>query len=156
MANCRRIKFLFEFIPVKSLQYSLLRGHLSKCDVCQKELASFEEAQSATLHKDRLEGVKDFWPQFLRNLEAEKQRSKPTLHPIWHWAMGVVGAIAFTLVLIFVLTRSPQKEHLDTSIKLTIDYVKIYDEPAQAIIFQTQDTNRTFIWVEKQLKGEMQ
>ncbi len=149
MANCRRIKFLFKLIPVKPLQYSLLQGHLLKCDACQKDLASVEEAQSATLHKDRLEGMRDFWPQFLRNLEAGKQRSKATLYPIWGWAMGAVGAIALTLVLIFVLTRSPQKESLDTSIKLTIDYVKIYEEPAQAIIFQTQDANRTFVWVEK-------
>jgi hypothetical protein len=147
---------LFRLIPVKSLQYSLLQGHLLKCDVCQKDLANVEDAKSATLHKDRLEGVKDFWPQFLRNLEAEKQRSKPTLHPVWRWAMGAVGAIALTLVFIFILTHSPPKEGLDTSIKLTIDYVKIYEEPAQAIIFQTQDTSRTFVWVEKQLKGEMQ
>jgi hypothetical protein len=156
MANCRRIKFLFKFIPVKSLQYSLLQGHLLKCDVCQKELASVEEAHSATFHKDRLEEMKDFWPQFLKSLETEKQRRRPFLHPVWRWTMGAVGAVALTLVFIVVLTHSPQKESIDTSIKLTIDYVKIYEEPAQAIIFQTQDANRTFVWVEKQLKGEMQ
>ncbi len=146
---------MFKLVPVKSLQYSLLQGHLLKCDVCQKNLASIEEARSATLHKDRLEGAKDMWPQFLRNLETEKQKRRSALHPVWRWTMGTVGAVVLALALIIVLTHSPQKESLDTSIKLTIDYVKIYEEPAQAIIFQTQDTSRTFVWVEKQIKGEM-
>lgn len=155
MEKCKRIKALIKLIPIRSLQYSLLQSHLLKCDVCQKDLATIDEARSATVQKDRIGSEKDFWPQLVRDLKKEKQKKVISLHTGWRWALGIAGAVALTFALIFVMTKSPQQENPYTSVKLIIDYVKIYDEPAQGIIFQTQDSNRTFVWVEKQSKGEM-
>lgn len=156
MGNCQSIKFLFKLIPLKSLQYSLLQSHLLKCDACLKDLADIDEAQTITIPKDRLEDVKDLWPQFLKDLEQQRQRKKVTLRPAWRWALGSAAALVLTLSLIFVMTQSTQKGYLDDiAVKLTIDYIKIYEEPAQAFIFQTQDASKTFVWVEKLSKGEM-
>jgi len=118
-------------------------------------MADIEEARSVTIHKDQLKEGKDLWPQFLEDFEKEKQKKKVLLRPVWRWAIGTAGALALTFSLIFIMDHSPQKEDLDTGIKLRIDHVKIYEEPAQAFIFKTQDASRTFVWVEKLTKGEM-
>jgi len=156
MGKCRKIKFLFRLIPIKSVQYNLLQRHILKCDECLNELADIDEARSATIHKDRFKGVKDFWLQLESNLEKEKRIKRVTMPPIWRWALRTAGALVLTFTLIFVITDSPKKENLGPSIKLMIDYVKLYDEPAQAIVFQIQDKSRTFVWVKKQNKGENQ
>jgi len=156
MGKCQRIKSLFKLIPFKSIQYSLIQTHLLKCDACLKDLADIDEAQTITVPKSRLEDVKDLWPQFLKDLEQQRWRKKVILRPVWRWALGSAAALVLTLSLIFVLTRSAEKRYLDDSaVKLTIDNINLYEEPAQAIIFQTQDASKTFVWVEKLSKGDM-
>ena len=156
MGNCQRIKFLFKLIPLKSLQYALLQSHLLKCDTCLKDLADIDEAKSVTISKAELADIKNLRPRFVKDFEQRKQKKKVTLRPAWRWALGATTALALTFGLIFLATHSPRKEDLDDiAVKLTIDYIKIYEEPAQAFIFQTQDASKTFVWVEKLSKGEM-
>ncbi len=155
MGHCQRIKILFKLIPIKSLQYSLIQNHILKCDACQNDLADIDEARSATIPKDELKEVKNLWPQVLKDLKHTKQRKKVILHPAWRWALGSAAALALTMSIIFIMTRSNEKGHLnDIAVKLTIDYINLNEEPAQAIIFQTQDNSKTFVWVEKLSKGD--
>jgi len=156
MVKCQIIKILFKLIPFKSIQYSLIQTHLLKCDDCLKNLAGTDEARKITVSKSRLEDVKDLWPQFLKDLEQQKQKKKVTPHLTWRWALGSAAALVLTLGLIIVITQSPKNEYPDEStVKLTIDYINLYEEPRQAIIFQTQDASKTFVWVEKLSKGDM-
>jgi len=155
MSKCRKIKLLFKVIPIKSIQYTLLQKHISKCDKCLNELADINEARSATIHKDSLKSVKDFYFPLESNIEKEERKKRTPMPPLWSWALRTAGALVLTIGLVFVITHSPQKENIEPSIKLIIDYVKLYEEPAQAIIFQTQEKSRTFIWVKKQNKGEI-
>lgn len=156
MGKCQTNKILFKLIPLKSLQYSILQNHILKCDACLKDIVGIDEAQAITVPKDRLEHVTDLWPRFLKDLEQQRQRKKSTLRPTWRWALGAAAAMVLTISLIFVISRSPEKGYInDTAVKLTIDYINLYEEPAQAFIFQTQDASKTFIWVEKLSKGEM-
>ena len=156
MGNCQRIKILFKLIPLRSLQYSILQNHILKCEACLKDLAEIGEARSATIPKTPVEEAKDHWTQVLKDLEHTRQRKKVILRPAWRWALSSAAALVLTMILIFVMTRSPEKGYLeDTAVKLTIDYINLDEEPAQAIIFQTQDDSKTFVWVEKLSKGDM-
>ena len=156
MGKCQRIKILFKLIPLKSLQYSLLQNHILKCDACLNDLADIDETRSATIPNTQVEEARNHWPQLLKDLEHTRQRKKAILRPAWRWAMGSAAALALAIIFIFVMTRSPEKGYLDdTAVKLTIDYINLNEEPAQAIIFQTQDDSKTFVWVEKLSKGDM-
>jgi hypothetical protein len=156
MGNCKRTKILFKLLPFKSWQYYLLQRHLLKCPDCLGDLAGVEEARSATISQDKIRDVKDFWPQFSASFKKEERKKKILSRPAWRWAVGTAGLVALTVAAVFILTLSHKTEYSDLAVKLRINYIKIYEEPAQAIIFQTQDPNRTFVWVEKQSEGEMQ
>ncbi|MGB8951439.1 MAG: hypothetical protein WCC06_02050 [Candidatus Aminicenantales bacterium] len=157
MKKCQRIRLLGKLFPFRAWTYFFLRRHLLGCPDCLKNFASIDDARSATVAKNRIGRVRDFWPQFLSYLQKDhRQRSAP-LRNHWRWAVMGAGLLALIIGGIIILSHFPQRteEGLDSLIKLRISYVKFYEEPAQTYIFQSQDTNTTFVWVEKQNKGEL-
>lgn len=155
MSGCRKYEILFKIIPFKSWQYFLLERHLLRCPACLENLAGPEEAKSLTIAKDQIGDLENVFPQ--TSPSFKKQERKPALpaRPSWRWALGTLGVLAIAAASLLVLTRSPRKENLDLQVKLRIDYIKIYGQPAQAFIFRTQDENSTFVWAEKSTQGEM-
>ena len=156
MGHYERMQFLFRLLPFKSWQYLLVRSHFLRCERCLANLADLEDARAATIPKDDLGEVKDFWPGFLGAAEIKQKKLKPRFRPAWRWAVGTAGVLAASAALVVIMILSPKKETPDLAVKLRIDYAEIYGEPAQAILFQTQDANSTFVWVEKQQKGDTQ
>jgi hypothetical protein len=150
MGNCQRIELLFKLIPIKSWQYSLLQRHLLRCDKCLKNLVGIEEAKSATISKEKIRAARDFWPEFRRGVKEAKPRRQRQARPAYRrWAFGTVALLAVISAGVFILTLPQKKENLDQSIKLRVNYARIYEQPAQAFVFQTQDPDSTFVWVEK-------
>jgi hypothetical protein len=155
MSGCKRYEILFKIVPFKSWQYVLLDRHLLRCPACLENLAGAEEAKLLTIAKDQIGDLENVFPQ--TSLPFKKQERKPALpaRPFWRWAVGTLGVLAVAVAAVLVLTRPPGTENLDLRVKLRVDYIKIYGQPAQAYIFQTQDENSTFVWAEKSTQGEM-
>jgi hypothetical protein len=116
-------------------------------------MIGIDEARAATIPKERIEKGADFWPELVHGLKRAKpaKPSGPRLGRRW-----VLAAAGFAAVAIgFFLLRPGEKDDPASGIKLRVNYVKMYEEPAQAFIFKTQDENTTFVWVEKRESGEV-
>ncbi len=155
MNHCRTARFLQRFLPVRRWQALLLERHARSCPECRTSLASAEEARRAMMPLAAPGQVKDFWPGFVRNLEAEAPSSTLSRPVRGRWWLALAGSAAAGLaVAVALLTGPPQAGLLDLKAKVIIRSSEIYGKPAQAIIFQTPDVDRTFIWVEQISKGE--
>ena len=120
-------------------------------------LATMDEARRATISKERLGNVKDFWPGFAAAVgkKGSTKHVRAGARPTLQWVLGAAGLVVVigVSVLIPILFRrgAPPAAPEKTAVIFRIDSVKIDDEPAQAFIFKTQDQGSTFVWVEKQL-----
>jgi hypothetical protein len=155
MANCKRIETIIKLVPILSWQGGLLRRHVSKCPACQENLADIQEARSVIISRDKLGEVKNFWPHIREDMRRKEKRKKLMFRPFWGWAFATAVFVAVVLACVLITILPLKNESPDLSVKLRIQYIEFYEEPAQAIIFQTQDANKTFIWVEKKDKGEI-
>jgi len=121
------------------------------------DLATLDEARRATISKERLGDVKDFWPGFTDAVgeKGSKKRVRTGARLVSQWALGAAGLLVVIGVIVLVpkLFRRgvPTAAPEETVVNFRIDSIKINEEPAQAFIFQTQDQGSTFVWVEKQL-----
>ena len=131
--------------------------HKSRVDEYGDDLATMDEARRATISKERLGDVKDFWPGFAAAVgkKGTTKHVRIGTRPTLQWALGTAGLVVIIGVSVLVpklFRRSgPSAAPGKTAVIFRIDSVKINDEPAQAFIFQTQDQGSTFVWVEKQL-----
>jgi hypothetical protein len=100
--------------------------------------------------------VKDFWPEFVQSQRgaAPGKEPIPAVSRRWWLAISGLAATALAVAIALLLTGPPQAGILDLKAKVIIRSSEIYGKPAQAIIFQTPDVDRTFIWVEQISKGE--
>lgn len=120
-------------------------------------LATLEEARRATISRETLGGVKDFWPEFAVAVGNKRSRKDVRIgaRPALKWAMGaavLLVVIGGGILIPKLLRRGSLPATLGkAAIIFRLDSVKIDDKPAQAFIFQTQDQGSTFVWVEKQL-----
>ena len=155
MNRCRTAKFLQRLLLFRSWRVLLLRRHWQQCPDCGKGLAAAEEAGKATFSAAEIGPVKDFWPDFALSLEREKSPRKPSIWFRQRWWLGTAGLAAAGLALaVALLTGPPPPAIPDLTVKIRIQSMRIYDMPAQALIFQTPDVNRTFVWVEQFNKGD--
>jgi len=145
------ICILWRLLPFGSRASGRLRGHIERCENCRRSLASPEEARAATLAKDELPGARDFWPRFVFELQHE-QSAGQGLRPAFRrrWAIAAAGVLVAALGGLLILWPPQRRPQAGPLVKLRIDSVTIYGQPAQAFVFQTQDADSTFVWVEKQ------
>ena len=131
--------------------------HKSPVEEYADNLATLDEARRATISRERLGGVKDFWPGFAVAIGKKGSTNGVRIGARFalQWALGTAGLLVVIGVSVLApkLFRrgSPPATPEKTAIIFRIDSVKINEEPAQAFIFQTQDQDSTFVWVEKQL-----
>jgi hypothetical protein len=153
MSHLRGIRILVRILPFRSPWSARLRRHLEHCQRCQAGMISLDEASAATIPQQRIKEGKDFWPELVHSLKRAKslKPSGPRLRR--RWALAAAGFIAVAIGLF--LLKPGEKDDLASAIKLRIQSIKIYDQPAQAFIFEIPDANRTFVWVEKQETGEV-
>jgi hypothetical protein len=150
------IRLLIQVLPFNSRWSVRLRRHLEHCRRCQAGLAGLEEAWTATVSQEKIKKETDFWPDFLDRLE----RAKPLEHSgqgrRLRWTLAAAGlVVAAAAVGLFIFQQPGEKDDPVSAIKLRVSYITMYEKPAQAFIFKTQDENWTFVWVEKQNSGEV-
>jgi len=151
------VQAFIRLLPFRSRPSSRLRRHLEKCPECLARMADVQEARAATISKNNLGQVEDFWPRIALSLERPKLGNQVGRGPVWGWTwvLGTAGLLALAIIGAFLRPSPSRQEVLSSGVKLRINYVKMYEKPAEAFIFQTQDANSTFVWVEKQKTGEV-
>jgi len=134
-----------------------MSDHKSHVEEYGDDLATLDEARSATISRERLGDVKDFWPGFTASMGEKRSTNDVRIGArlARQWALGAAGLLVVIGVSVLVpkLFRhgGPPAPPEKAAVNFRIDSVKIDEEPAQALIFQTQDQGSTFVWVEKQL-----
>ena len=154
MRHHRGIQTLIRLLPFRSRWSGRLRQHLESCRKCQEDLADLEEARAATISSVELGQGKDFWPDLAIRIESVEPQisARPRLN--WRWALGAAGFVAVAAAVGLFLFQPGSGNDPVSAVRLRINYVTMYEKPAHAFIFQTQDPNSTFVWVEKQNSGE--
>lgn len=155
MRHRKGIQVLIRVLPFRSRWSAGLRRHLEYCRKCREGLADLEEARRATISREEMGQGKDFWPVFLRRIGSTEPRIRARPRLSWRWALGAAGLVAAAAVVGLLLFRPETGNDPASNVKLRIQSVRMYDQPAQAYIFQTRDTNSTFVWVEKQESREV-
>jgi hypothetical protein len=118
-------------------------------------MADIGEARAATFSARDLEMVDDFWPGFASSLDRPLSGESHGPKPGWSWALGTAGLLALAIIGVFLFIPNPPADVLSSGVKLRINFIRMYEEPAQAFIFHTQDENSTFVWVERPKPGEV-
>jgi hypothetical protein len=155
MNHTKGICLFVRILPFRSALSLRLRRHLENCPKCLSRLADVRDARAATVSATDLGTAKELWPRLAPSL-AIPTREKPAEPRVrWGWALGTAGLLALTVVGAFFLAPSRPSEVLSAGVKLRVNYVRMYEKPAQAFIFHTQEANSTFVWVEKTKSGEI-
>jgi hypothetical protein len=114
-----------------------------------------EEARTATIPKENIGEAVDFWPEISGRLNRTRPVEPFGQRRGWRWALATAGLVLAAAAIGLFLFRQGTGDDPASAIKLRVSYATMYEKPAQAIIFHTQDVNRTFVWVEKQNSGEV-
>ncbi|HOI44113.1 MAG TPA: hypothetical protein PLX50_00720 [Candidatus Aminicenantes bacterium] len=150
MRHLKKTRILLGLCPFKAWRASLVRRHLEECAVCREDLADVRQARSVTIAGSELGPVKDFWPQFAESLRTKAPAKTKVARPAWRWAIGTAGLAGIAVLTFLILGPRQRTNGLDSGVKLRVNYAELYEKPAQAIIFQTQEADSTFVWVERQ------
>jgi hypothetical protein len=155
MNHTERVIAGIRILPFRSGLSRRLRLHLDRCPECLGRMADIQESRSVTVSRHDLGKSEDFWPRFAPRLDRPLSGEYPGPMPAWRWAMGMAGLLALAIMGVFFFIPKPATDILSSGVKFRVNYVRMYEEPAQAFVFHTQDANSTFVWVEKSKSGEI-
>lgn len=147
MPACKSIRLLFKLAPLNAWRYALMERHLLRCPACRETAAGIEEVRAVPLPGDGVGEVADLWPAVSARLSRVPEQEL-RLRPAWRWAWAAAGFLAVLAAVL--VTVSDREEGVPGKVAFSVRDPKLYGQPAQAIIFQTQDGEKTFVWVEKQ------
>ncbi|MBM3297013.1 MAG: hypothetical protein FJY83_05365 [Candidatus Aminicenantes bacterium] len=158
MPDCRIGDLLIPLVPVRFWRDALLERHIRRCSPCREGLAGIEEARSVTWSGEDFEGRSDLWPRVQGELRraGAARTERPAFRRRWlAVSAAAAGLLAAAGVLLLKWDQGNGRVPASVSdIKLIIESSLIYDQPAQAYIFQTREEGTTFVWVEKTNQGE--
>jgi hypothetical protein len=130
---------------------------MENCPNCQKTLISREDVQRITIQENQCGDSDSLWDGFEEKVRKAKSDKPQALNPLWRWAYGaavvfVIGAVAIWFVLSPQYRKSRIEESQNGHFK--INYMRIENEPAQAYLFQPQDSHMIIVWAQKNIRGE--
>ena len=157
MFRCKILGYVFSLVPLKKWQGFLIRFHMERCPKCQKTLISREDVQGITIQESQCGDSNSLWDGFEEKVREAKSGKQHVLSPRWNWAYGVALVLILGAVTIW-LVLSPQfhKTRIEESLNghFRINYMRIENEPAQAYLFQPQDSHMIIVWAQKNISGE--
>ena len=156
MTSCKTVQFLFSLLPLNRFRALLIRHHIQSCPHCQKRLITQTEILSSLVKETNLEGLAPMWPAVRAKLNGRKREKNRGRGLGWQWGIAGLSAVILMAAVIFVFgffSNGDFQIMLENGFK--VHYTQINNEPAQALLYQPQDTNMIFIWVEKSNEKEM-
>ena len=152
MFKCAMIDFLFSLIPLKSWQDFLFRRHIQRCPLCQKKMASAEQARSLFIQEVEAKSLASLWPAVEQKLSEEGRKKKRFLWSRLAWIAGAacLCAVVAASVWLYIISpeRSPSGEK--PAERFQINYIRIGDEPARAYFFKPYGSKVIIVWAEKE------
>ncbi len=169
MLRCRIFRFLWRWIPAKTIQGLLLRFHADRCRFCQEDLASLEEARKLLWQPEEMKDLEEFWRA--SGLEAELQVKEVggrgpafSLGQLWRSKRLAAALILFFVVALgaYILFRERRFEPPGVKLapegtqeRFSITHLNSGEEPANPIIFKPFGSHHIFVWVEKNREKEI-
>ncbi len=155
MSRCKFFGYAFTLLPLKKWQDFLIRSHMERCPECQKTLVSREDVQGITIQEKHCVDTESLWDGFEKKVR-ETKRSRPHVFGP-RWAYGIAAVLVIVAATIwFVLSPQFQKAQIEESFdtRFRINYLKVANKPAQAYVFQPQDSHMILVWAQKNIRGE--
>jgi len=157
MLRCKIFEYAFSLVPLKKWQDYLIRYHMERCPDCQKTLISRRDIQGITIQESQCGATESLWDGFEQKVREAKSDKQHVLNPRWSWAYGLAVVIVFGAAAIwFVLSPQFRKTRIEESLngRFRINYMRIENEPAQAFLYQPQDSHMIIVWAQKNIRGE--
>lgn len=154
MFRCRIVDFFFHLAPLKRWQSFLVSLHIQKCKLCQAKLASTEEVKSFLVQEKEFENLESLWPAVSKKISEKGKEQKIFLRPRWKWAIGAASLLAVITIgiLIFYVSNSVPRSSVENMVEgFRINYIRVGDRPAEAFLYQTQDSDFIMVWAEKNI-----
>jgi hypothetical protein len=130
---------------------------MEKCPECQNNLVSLDDVQGITIQESQCADTESLWDGFEAKLREAKRKEDHVYSPRWRWIYGMAFVLVFGAAAIwFVLLPQFRKTQVEESLNghFRINYIRIENEPAQAYIFQPQDSYMIIVWAQKNISGE--
>lgn len=154
MRNCRIVKALSRVLPLRAWKGDILQHHVDRCSACQAKLAGREEARNFVHQPVEPCPSDSIWPAVeIRIRTIPPQAPGRRAYPIGRLGKHITGiaAVAGVLLLIFIVSKPPRPADNPRPITpiedFRLDSVEAWGKPAQALIYQTRDSQITIIWV---------
>jgi hypothetical protein len=157
MSRCKIFGYAFSLVPMKIWQDFLIRSHMERCPNCQKTLISREAVQGITIQESQCGDSDSLWDGFKDKLRDVKNDKQHVFNPRWSWAYGIAVVLVLGAAAIwFVFSPQFHETRIEESLNghFRINYMRIENEPAQAYLFQPQDSHMIIIWAQKNISGE--
>lgn len=154
MSRCKIYVYAFSILPLKKWQDFLIRFHMERCPDCQKTLITREDVQEMTIQESQCGDTDSLWDGFKEKVGEAKSNGRQGFSPRWSWAHGIAFVMALAAVTVwFVLTPQFRKTQIEETLDghFRINYLRIENKPAQAYIYQPQDSSMIFVWAQKNI-----
>ncbi len=157
MPRCKILSYAFAMIPLKKWQDFLIRHHMERCPECQNGLATVEDVRGIIIPESQCQEIATSWDGFQAKLK-KGEREEPHLYSSrWRWAYAMAGLVVLAAAAILVIKTPPfHKAQLEERLigHFRINYIRIENKPAQAYVYQPQDSNMIIVWAQKNIRGE--
>ncbi len=158
---CKFIVFLYDMIPIQGIRAFLIKKHIDRCPVCQREMAIETLLEEKFKIPEWIESEQSLWPQIREKAFSQKpvllsgrQKERPFKISGWQWALA--GLALLVVVGINVLIGpdlSPRRHSREFIVsaaqpKIIITHAEIEGREAKPFVYETRE--RCFIWFEEQ------
>jgi hypothetical protein len=157
MSRCKIVWYAFSLGPVKIWQDFLIRVHIEKCPECQKKLISREAVQGITIREFQCGDADSLWNGFEQKVRRANENNRHVFGPFRRWVYAMAVLLLFVATAIWFVVSPPlRKARIEESLNehFRINYIRVEDKPAQAYVYQPQDSNMIIVWAQKNFRGE--
>ncbi len=132
----------------------MIRSHMQKCPLCQKNIASLDEAKLFLIQEGDLGKMEGLWTDVRERLSTHDTDKRHLFWPRWRWAAAAAVAVVamvvgFWFYSISLRNNGPAEENMVE--KFQINYMRIEKKPAQTYVFWPQGTEMILVWAEKDI-----
>jgi hypothetical protein len=157
---CKLIILLYDLVPIQGFRAYLIKKHLAKCPVGQRDL------DIETLLKEKfripgwIESEKSLWPHVREKIfapetvpSASSERALRFTKPWWHWAVAGLALLVMAALNLLILRNFNHHPFQGESAvppftsTIIINHAEIKGRKAKPFIYQTHEA--CFIWFEE-------
>ena len=155
--KCKTVKFLYNAIPLNSFRSYLITTHFSSCS-CSTELADESKIGAVIMRPENVPEKIDVWPGLKENILAYERENRLKARKITggmkRWQLGLTGAVTLLIIILipFIFNRGKGQDLDKPGIEnreIVVKTLMIENRPAKSFYFQSKDTNKTILWVQK-------